>query len=137
MITFHQGMSVAFATASAQGAIHGPPGQDHAPGPWTGSRGRAALADAQALPGRGPAGAVGVMAYQQAAYLTACRALMRKAMLAGSQAGAELSPEERNYLLTGMGCRYPTNDTTANLPRAKLLVLNLGAVRRELGQVGP
>lgn len=91
-------------------------------------------ADAQALPGHGPAGALGAMADQQAAYLTIYRNLMREAMLPHSQAGAKLTPEAREYLLAEMERRYPTSDTTSNLPHDKLLALNLDAVRRELEQ---
>ena len=94
-------------------------------------------ADTQALPGHGPAGALGAMADQQTAYLTAYRALLREAMLPGSQANSELSPEERGHLAAEMERRYPAEDTTSNLPRDKLLALNLDAVRRELRQASP
>ena len=62
---------------------------------------------------------------------------MREAVLQGSQAGVELSPEEREHLLAEMEQRYPTDDTTSNLPHDRLLALNLDAVRREMGRAGP
>jgi len=59
---------------------------------------------------------------------------MQNAMLPGSQSGAELSPKEREHLVVGMELCYPTDDTTSNLPRDKLLAMNLDAVGRELVQ---